>query len=66
MSPKKTTRSEEQEPSDYITTTFRLTRDQWAWLRREALEISVARGSGRPDSSEALRAVLAERMAKKR
>jgi hypothetical protein len=66
VSPKKKARGEGEQLSDFVTTTFRLTRAQWAALRREALEISVARGSGRPDSSEALRAILDAWMAKHR
>ena len=48
----------ETSEDDHVTTTFRVTREQWAALRREALELALQRGSGRPDASEALRAIL--------
>jgi hypothetical protein len=48
----------ESADEEHVTTTFRVTREQWAALRREALELALQRGSGRPDASEALRAIL--------
>ncbi len=50
--------------AEYAVTTVRLTRDQWATLRRAAMERSLERG-GKPDSSEILRDVLDEWIAKK-
>jgi hypothetical protein len=38
---------------EFVTTTFRVSRDQWVALRREALELALKRGGGRPDASEA-------------
>jgi hypothetical protein len=66
VSPKKKARGEGEQLSDFVTTTFRLTRAQWAALRREALELALQRGSGRPDASEALRHILDQWMARRR
>jgi hypothetical protein len=56
----------EADDGDHVTTTFRVTPEQWAALRREALELALQRGSGRPDASEALRNILDEWMGRKR
>jgi hypothetical protein len=56
----------ESADEEHVTTTFRVTREQWAALRREALELALQRGSGRPDASEALRAILDAWMTRKR
>ena len=47
-----------------VTTTFRITAEQLAWLQQEALDRKTARGGrGKADASEVLREILAERMA---
>ena len=61
--PKRKSTSTDEE---FVTTTFRVTREQWAALRRSALELALKRGSGRPDASEALRDILAAWMKTKR
>lgn len=62
--PRKTSRSEREE--QLFTTTFRIRPDQYAELRRKALNLTLKRGSGRSDASEALRAVLDQWMVRKR
>jgi hypothetical protein len=55
-------RREEEEEPELLTSTVRLTKPQWAALRRYALDLAEARGGGRLDASAALRAILTEWM----
>lgn len=47
-------------PERLVVTTFRLRPEQLAWLKREALERSIARGTGKADASEVLRELLTQ------
>ena len=42
----------------FAVTTFRITRNQWLWLRQQAVARAAERGCGKPDASEILRELL--------
>ncbi len=52
------TMAESRAREPFAVTTFRITSDQWRWLRQMALERASDRGFGKPDASEVLRELL--------
>lgn len=48
-------------PDGYTVTTIRFAKDQWAWLRRQALERALESGA-KADASEIVRELVAAAM----
>jgi hypothetical protein len=56
----------EEKGETWIVTTIRVTRPEWRWLRRLALDRALKRGGGRADASEVIRELVDQAMRKGR
>ncbi len=52
--------------SEYQVTTVRMTADQWAAVRREAMRRATDKGTAKPDVSEVIRELVDAWRARKR